>query len=135
MSSRLAHQRQVEIRPLRDASGRFLTGNNGGPGRPAGARNRLGEGFLADLAADWEAHGKDTISRVRAEDPAAYLRIIAGLLPREVAVKGEPVNPFDGLEALDLARTIAAIEYEIEHDTDMGREIEARAVKLLESRE
>ena len=30
----------------RNGRGRFITGNSGGPGRPKGSRNRLGEDFL-----------------------------------------------------------------------------------------
>jgi hypothetical protein len=54
-------------------------------GRPRGSRNRLRGAFLADLAADWEAHGADVIRIVRIEEPAAYLRIVASLMPRELA--------------------------------------------------
>jgi len=64
-------------------SGRFLTGNNGGPGRRVGSRNRLSEQFIADLRSDWEQHGPAVIEAVRTTDPSTYLRVIAGLLPRE----------------------------------------------------
>src|SRR5262245_6299161 len=55
-------------------------------GRPRGSRNRLRGGFLADLAADWEAHGADVIRIVRIEEPATYLRLVASLMPRELAI-------------------------------------------------
>src|SRR5262245_66159924 len=64
-------------------SGRFLTGNNGGPGRKIGSRNRLSEQFIADLRSDWEQHGPAVIEAVRTKDPSTYLRVIASLLPRE----------------------------------------------------
>jgi len=63
-------------------TGRFLTGNNGG-GRRVGSRNRLGEQFIADLRSDWEQHGPSVIEAVRTTDPSTYLRVVAGLLPRE----------------------------------------------------
>jgi hypothetical protein len=34
---------------IRDKSGRYLKGMQGGPGRPIGSRNKLTEHFLADL--------------------------------------------------------------------------------------
>jgi hypothetical protein len=55
-------------------------------GRPRGSRNRLRGGFLADLAADWESHGAEVIRIVRMEEPAMYLKIVAGLMPRELAI-------------------------------------------------
>jgi hypothetical protein len=55
---------------------------NGGPGRPKGSRNRLGEEFLSDLYADWVEHGASVIAEVRERNPAVYLRIVAGLVPQ-----------------------------------------------------
>ncbi|QBQ53831.1 DUF5681 domain-containing protein [Nitrosococcus wardiae] len=64
--------------------GSFKPGGSGNPkGKPKGARNKLGEAFLCDLYADWQEHGRAVLSTVREQDPAAYLRIVASLLPRE----------------------------------------------------
>jgi hypothetical protein len=42
----------------RDAkTGRFVTGNFGGPGRKLGSRNKLGEAFIEDLRDAWIEHG------------------------------------------------------------------------------
>jgi hypothetical protein len=68
----------------RDNHGRFLSGNNGGPGRPAGSKNRLAERFVADLCADWAQHGAAVVAKVRKEHPAVYLRTVASLIPREL---------------------------------------------------
>ena len=62
---------------------RFKPGN---PGRPKGSRNKLGEHFIAALCADFEAHGEGVIARVREEDPAVYLRVIAQIVPQSVLV-------------------------------------------------
>src|SRR5271165_3324141 len=70
----------------RNASGRFITGNSGGPGRPTGSRNRLGEDFLSDLYADWAENGAAVIAEVREKSPAAYLRVVAGLVPQQVGI-------------------------------------------------
>ena len=67
----------------RNARGRFISGNSGGPGRPRGSRNRLGEDFLSALCADWAEHGASVIADVRENSPAVYLRIVAGLVPQQ----------------------------------------------------
>jgi hypothetical protein len=63
-------------------SGRFKTGNIGG-GRKPGSRNKLGEEFIAQFAADVAEHGKSVIERVRVEKPEVYLKVWADLLPRK----------------------------------------------------
>ncbi len=70
----------------RNALGQFVRGNSGGPGRPKGSRNRLGEEFLSDLYVDWMEHGASVIAEVRERNPVAYLRTVAGLLPQQVGI-------------------------------------------------
>lgn len=72
--------------PIKRAEGgRFLPGQAPkSPGRPKGARTRLGEAFLEALMTDFETHGIDTIEKARDEDPVAYVKVIAGLLPKEL---------------------------------------------------
>jgi hypothetical protein len=52
-------------------------------GRPRGARNKLARRFVEDLIKDWEEHGAAAIKIMRREDPVAYCRMFAGLVPRE----------------------------------------------------
>jgi hypothetical protein len=65
---------------------RFQPGNPGG-GRPKNARNKLNTRFLEDLLADWQEHGPKAIELVRKEDPVAYVKVVAGTLPREFVVE------------------------------------------------
>ncbi len=59
-------------------------GQSGNPaGRPKGARNKLGEQFLAALQEDFEQHGIEAIQNTRTTKPEVYVRVIAGLLPTE----------------------------------------------------
>lgn len=74
----------------------FQKGNPGGPGRPKGARNKLGEVFLERLLADFNDHGVAAIEKVRKEDNSTYIRTIASLLPKEITAEdGEPL--FSGI--------------------------------------
>ena len=45
----------------RTKSGQFAKGWSGGPGRPAGQRNRLTETVTTFLSEDFELHGRDVI--------------------------------------------------------------------------
>jgi hypothetical protein len=70
-------------------------GHSGNPaGRPKGSRNKLGERFIADVFADWSQHGGSVLKRVRQASPAAYLRVVAGLVPQrlEVTAEDQPAN-------------------------------------------
>jgi len=68
-------------------------GQSGNPkGRPKGARNKLQEAYLADLLAIWEASGKEGLERVMKDDPATIVRVVAGLLPKEVKIDANPLG-------------------------------------------
>ncbi len=70
-------------------------------GRAPGSRDRLTSAFIAKLADDFKANGCDAIERCRNDDPAAYLRLVASLAPKNVAVD-------DGVGLLDLFAILAA---------------------------
>ena len=75
---------QPDVAPQRDDKGQFIIGYKGGPGRPSGARNKLGEQFLKALQEDFETHGVQAIQTVREDKPDQYLKVIASLMPRDV---------------------------------------------------
>ena len=62
-------------------------GQSGNPaGRPKGSRNKLGDAFIEALHDDFQEHGPAAVVRVREEEPAQYLRVIASLVPRDVHI-------------------------------------------------
>ena len=65
-------------------------GQSGNPkGRAKGSRNKLSEAFISDIYDDWLDHGKDIIQAVRENDPAAFLRICASLIPKQFDINGD----------------------------------------------
>jgi hypothetical protein len=82
---------------------RFKPGN---PGRPKGSRNKLGEHFIAALCVDFEEHGASVIERVREDDPAVYLRVVAQIVPQTVLVSDARL---DDLTDDELAAYLAAV--------------------------
>ena len=98
-------------------TGRFLTGNSGG-GRPKGSRNKRGEQFLETLAQDFAEHGQQAIVDCREEKPTEYVKVVAGMLPKELLVRKDPVDEMSDEEiadALDTLRGIVAGDGERPH--------------------
>lgn len=58
-------------------------------GRPKGSRNKLGEEFLSALLEDFREHGASAVKDCRETDPAAYCRIIASIIPKEITINDE----------------------------------------------
>ena len=78
----------------------LVAGVSGNPaGRPLGSRNRLTHALVADLTASWEKHGPAVLERLRIDDPATYARLAASLVPKDVSITVEKVDPI--LEKLD----------------------------------
>ena len=55
-------------------------------GRAKGAKNRLSHAFLTALAEDFEQHGVEALKIARIEKPVEYIRIVAGLMPKEFEI-------------------------------------------------
>lgn len=89
----------------RDNAGRFVPGHASKGGRPKGSRNMLGEAFVAALYDDFQQHGVGVIEAVRVDDPSTYLRVVAGILPKELEIK----QPLGDMSDAELANAIELV--------------------------
>ena len=84
-------------------------GQSGNPaGRTRGSRNKLSEEVICALLRDFREHGQKAIAKVRRTQPAAYLKVLALLVPREHKV--EHSNPLKELTDEQLEAMIEYIE-------------------------
>jgi hypothetical protein len=72
-----------------------------------GSRNALSEEVICAILRDFRQHGQKAVAKVRRMHPAAYLKICALLVPREM--KLEHTNPLKSLSDEELETAIAAV--------------------------
>jgi hypothetical protein len=97
-------------------------GESGNPtGRLRGSRNKLSEEVICALLRDFRKHGEKAIAKVRRTQPAAYLKVLALLIPRENKVEHR-------IKSLSDEELEAMIEY---IETSLAAQA-GRSVKLIE---
>jgi len=90
-------------------NGKFAPGVSGNPGGSLEATRRsFNKDFLLALAADFKQHGASAIEKVRKQQPAAYMKICALLVPREMKV--ERAGGVKAMSDEQIEEAIAAIE-------------------------
>jgi len=88
--------------------GWFQAGRSGNPaGRTPGSKNRINEDFLRELSDHFAKEGRSAIERMCDEDPAAYVKVVASLLPKDVKISAQPFAEFSDDE---LAHAIELIQ-------------------------
>jgi hypothetical protein len=88
-----------------------------------GSRNALTEEVICALLRDFRQHGQKAVAQVRRTQPAAYLKVLALLVPREHKVQHS--NPLKDLTDEQLEAMIEYIE------TSLAAQA-GRSVKLIE---
>jgi len=92
-------------------------------GRLRGSRNKLSEEVICALLRDFREHGQKAIAKVRRTQPAAYLKVLALLVPREHKV--EQSNVIKNLSDQQIEGMIEYIENSLAAQA-------GRSVKLIE---
>lgn len=64
----------------------FEPGNKMATGRPVGSRTKLSDAFMRDLAGVWQEQGIEVARKVAKDDPSTFLRVVASLIPKTVAL-------------------------------------------------
>lgn len=68
----------------------FKKGQSGNPrGKQVGTRDKINQKFLKTLAEDFHANGEEVIAAAREKDPVGYMKVLAALLPKQVAVEAD----------------------------------------------
>jgi hypothetical protein len=89
-------------------------------------RRSFNKDFLLALAADFKKHGAAAIEKVRKQQPAAYMKICALLVPREMKV--EHAGGVKAMSDEQIEQAIAAIQAMLDARAgDAAQVIEATA--------
>lgn len=72
--------------------------------------------FLDRLSSDFREHGKQALIDAREKDPVGYVRVIAGLLPKQI----EATQPLDDIGDAELLAAIAFIRSRLTQDAGEG---------------
>ena len=116
----------------------MLKRGGGSTGRPKGSKNRLNWAFVTALAQDFEEHGIETIRICRVEKPNEYLKIVAGLMPREFTLEDNRLGELsdDELDAvIEYARQRLTIKRELTIDVGSREEpaLNGEPARLLQT--
>src|SRR5215472_13315950 len=107
-------------------SPRWQPGQSGNPsGRLRGSRNRLSEEVICALLRDFRQHGQKAVARLRKTQPAAYLKILALLVPREHKV--EHRNLLKEMTDEELEAAIEALQAMMATQAENAKVIEGTA--------
>lgn len=88
---------------------RFKPGQSGNPaGKPKGAKSKLQEDFLRDVLTAWETRGPDAITGMINEKPADFVKMVAGLMPKDIQFNINDASEMTDDELAQRVRELAA---------------------------
>ena len=92
------------------------------------------EEFLAELYNAFETNGRAAIERVAEEDPAAFLRIIVSVLPKELKIDRRPdAGPLSDLTQDELEALLYAARNAVAQADAAAAEKAAQSIPVLAS--
>jgi hypothetical protein len=103
------------------------SGNPRGPYAPSRERARFSSEFISALLRDFRQGGPAAIAKVRKYQPAAYMKICALLVPREMRV--EPSQSLKSMSDEELDAAIAAVRQMLEDRAAEGAKVIEGAVE------
>jgi Family of unknown function (DUF5681) len=93
----------ADLTPPKQRGVPFKPGQSGNPaGRPRGSRNKLAADFIDALHEKFQEYGIQAIEKVAKDEPATFLKIVAGLLPRETVISALSVTATANFGQIDL---------------------------------
>lgn len=84
---------------------RFKPGN---PGKPKGVKHKLQENFLKDVQEAWEEKGKKAITMMIADKPGDFVKMVAGLMPKEATLNINDNSEMTDDELAERVRSLAS---------------------------
>lgn len=91
----------------RDENGKFIVPPKS-PGRPKGARSKLGEQFCQDVYAKWQEVGERCIDEMIADKPGDFVKLVATMLPKEMSLTVSDGSDLSDEELHDRIRNLAS---------------------------
>jgi hypothetical protein len=89
-------------------TGQFLVGHIGYGGRKPGSSNLLSTQFKNDVYAAWQKHGPQVLERCAIEDPVAFARLVASMLPTKSEVDVSVSQFHDATSIVECFRMMSA---------------------------
>jgi DNA polymerase III delta subunit len=86
-----------------------------------GSRRAFSADFIRTLADDFRLHGRQAIEKVRKQQPAAYMKICALLVPREMKI--EHSNAIKAMSDEQIEAAIEAIQAMLEQRAGEGTKV------------
>lgn len=84
---------------------RFQPGN---PGKPKGVKHKMQEDFLRDIHNAWQEHGTAAIEAMIADKPGDFVKVVAGLMPKEATLNINDHSELTDAELTERVRSLAA---------------------------
>jgi hypothetical protein len=113
------------------------------PGRPPGAKNKLANSFVEDIAAEWSRSGPQILKVMAQAEPAKFADLVARVVPKDIAITLSP-QAGPGLDAADYA-VLSAIKAALPFDPNtrpasevfdyVARAVRAYGAKTIDNRD